>query len=159
MGYIKMLWQISLLIVLSIGFIDEDDELFGSQTQLKLSIPLMHSYDGKDWEERGSITISSQGARRRKPSVSIKNHSFDKGKLDIEGFYYIKLQNPTGSSVMSAVKTCTLIGAELFDSIQLVLNQDTFEVSAVNYSCGTFCAERTVAKTVESIGDLSLIHI
>ena len=151
-----MSWYIFALLAFASGFIDEDDELFGSQSQLRVSIPLQHSYNGIDWEERGNIVISTQGDRRRKPSISIINHTFDKNKLDIKGFYYIRLLNPSGSFVYSTVKTCSLISTDLLESIQLVMDQDTFEPVGLNYSSGSACAERTPAKSIETIGDVLL---
>lgn len=122
-----------MLALLLIAAVYADDEL---PNPFNLNIPLLHSYDGQTWSERGLISIQTQGDKRRKATLKVKNNKFEKEKLNKEGLYYIAVHSDgkEGPLIQTAILSCNLIASSLMDDIVVYLDSDTAQVLSINYS-------------------------
>lgn len=121
-----------MLALLLVAVVCADEDLPSS---LNLNIPLLHSYDGINWSERGLISILTQGDKRRKSSVKVKNDKFSKEQLNKEGLYYIgvRANGKEGELIQTAILSCNLIASSLMDDLVIYLDSDSGSVLSLNY--------------------------
>ncbi|CAG9323300.1 unnamed protein product [Blepharisma stoltei] len=155
-----MIFKFALLFLAYFGSCDDDFDIPELGSSLKASYKLMHSYDGKNWEERGTITITSHGDKRRKPLISIKNHSFNKEKLDLDGLYYVGIYKDEDSKLLiqSAIRTCNLVAADLLDNVSVYLDLEKGQILAVNYQASLAgCAYSTSAAFPQTTMEVGMV--
>ena len=118
---------------------------------------LFHSYDGLNWEERGTIQLSLFGDKRRKPLIAVKNIKFEKDKLKSKERYYIGVysEGDSGYLVQSSIETCYLFGSDLQDSISVLVDQENGQITAINYKTDSkICEKSTTALKLQTMAEV-----
>jgi hypothetical protein len=138
-----MIW---LLLVLAAA--DKFEE------QATSTLPLMHSYNGVDWEPRGDLKIRFSG--ERSSSVTYQHRKFEKERLNKGGLYWIGLE--TDSLFLKyAVPVCALTSADLHDHLSLFVDFETKQVLSLNYRAASSCTKlSTVALKPQTVVELDL---
>jgi hypothetical protein len=135
----------------------DDFELSPQPSSNKITHKLYHSYDGRSWEERGSIHLSVFGDKRRKPLISVKNTKFDKEKLKQSQFYYVGVYSDeeSGFVIQSSVPACFVLGSDLQDNINVLVDSETGGITAINYKTESkTCEKSTSALKLQTMAEV-----
>lgn len=149
--------MIRVLLCLALTTAQDDFDLSGSTGSGKIAHKLFHSYDGVNWEVRGTIQLSIFGDKRRKPLISVKNTKFEKEKLNFKGNYYVGvyIEGESGFMVQSSAEACYLIGSDLQDIISVLVDSESGVITALNYKTeGKMCERTTTAQKIQTMAEV-----
>ena len=137
--------MLRILALLAISFAEDEFELNTQTTSGKITHKLFQSYDGVNWEERGTIQLSVFGDKRRKPLISIKNTKFEKEKIKHNGNYYVGVYHEAENNflISSSIPSCYVIGSDLQDIISVFVDQENGSIIGINYKTESKNCERT----------------
>mmetsp|Transcript_24128 Transcript_24128/g.42832 ORF Transcript_24128/g.42832 Transcript_24128/m.42832 type:complete len:214 (+) Transcript_24128:4003-4644(+) len=124
-------WIMVLLVLAAADNFDEPTSLF---------IPLMHSYNGVDWETRAELKLRLAG--ERSSSVSYQHRKFEKERLIKQGMYWVGIETER-VFLKVALPVCALTSADLHDHLSLHVDFENKQILSINYSGASACTKLT----------------
>ena len=127
-----LFFLLSLSISQGSAQLDDDFLVPDTPQSRQLLLPVYHSYDGVNWENRGELTLTVHEERRRKSLGSLKTMAFEKGKL--QEMYYLAVGNEDKSRVQTSVPVCNLLGSDLLEKLTIYVDMETGRVVSLAYT-------------------------
>lgn len=122
------------IILLALAAADKFDE------PTTLQVPLLHSYNGVDWEQRGELKVRLSG--ERSSSVSYQHRKFEKERLNKQGLYWVGIETDR-VFLKVALPSCALTTSDLHDHLSLHVDYESNQILSLNYRGASTCSKLT----------------
>jgi hypothetical protein len=145
--HIAKMWQIFVLVAVAVyADIDDEYELPGMSGMSNLDFKVEHSYNGREWETRGNLHVSSTlSVRKNSGELYLKTTKFEKDKLEKSGYYYLRVTSGENTVAQTFIPTCQLIASDLQERITVFIDPDG-TILSLNYNGAKLaCAQTTTA--------------